>query len=55
MIDRTGLGGRYDFDLTWSAPDLFAALEEQLGLKIQLTRVPLNVLVIDQAGKPSEN
>jgi uncharacterized protein (TIGR03435 family) len=54
VIDRTGLQGRFDFDLTWP-DDLAAAIEEQLGLKVQMTRSALNVLVIDHAEKPSEN
>jgi uncharacterized protein (TIGR03435 family) len=36
-------------------PGLFAAVEEQLGLKLEATRGPVNALVVDKAGKPSEN
>jgi uncharacterized protein (TIGR03435 family) len=36
-------------------PDLFAAMQEQLGLKLESTKASADVMVIDQAAKPSEN
>jgi uncharacterized protein (TIGR03435 family) len=36
-------------------PDLFTALQQQLGLKLESTKAPVDVLVIDKAEKPSEN
>jgi uncharacterized protein (TIGR03435 family) len=36
-------------------PDLFTAMQQQLGLKIQATRAPAEVFVIDHVEKPSEN
>lgn len=36
-------------------PDLFAAFQEQLGLKLEATKAPATVLVIDKVSKPSEN
>ncbi len=38
-----------------AAPDLFAAFQQQLGLKLEPTRAPVNVMVIDKVEKPSEN
>ncbi len=36
-------------------PDLFAAFQQQLGLKLEATKAPVEVLVIDKVEKPSEN
>ncbi len=36
-------------------PDLFTAIQQQLGLKLESTKAPVEVLVIDQAEKPSAN
>ncbi len=36
-------------------PDLFTAFQEQLGLKLDSTKAPVDVLVIDKVSKPSEN
>jgi len=66
VVDHTNLPGRYDFTLLWTpdsiratptdeAPGLFTALQEQLGLKLEPTRAPADVLVIDAATKPTQN
>ena len=72
MLDRTGLKGNYDFELNWAPParpdpadvsapadpavNLAAALESQLGLKLEAKKAPLEVLVIDHAEKnPADN
>jgi uncharacterized protein (TIGR03435 family) len=62
--DETGLHGDFDFDLTFapmdgsdsSQPSIFAALEEQLGLKLVSQMVPVEMFVIDHVDRePTEN
>ena len=65
VLDRTALTGRYDFDLQWTpdtsvgsgtandAPSIFAALQEQLGLKLETGRGPVDFLVIDSIERPA--
>ena len=68
IVDKTGLAGRYDIELKWTpeqlpAPvadsldtaSLFAAIQEQLGLRLEATRAPVDVLVIDSAERPTED
>jgi uncharacterized protein (TIGR03435 family) len=57
--NRTGLTGVFDIDLSWAPdtstdttrPSLFTALQEQLGLKLESTRAPVEVLVIDSISR----
>lgn len=81
VVDKTGLNGKYDFDLEFAAdpdslpsqppgqpgpgpadnavepgPDLIAALQKQLGLRLVRSKAELDVLVIDKAEKvPAAN
>jgi uncharacterized protein (TIGR03435 family) len=63
VIDKTGLTGIYDIRLEWS-PDLstdtssasiFTALQDQLGLKLESGKGPVEIIVIDTIEKPTEN
>jgi uncharacterized protein (TIGR03435 family) len=60
IVDKTGLKGLYDIDFhvpqgQTSAEDISAALEDQLGLRLQPAQAPVDVLVIEQIDKPAEN
>jgi uncharacterized protein (TIGR03435 family) len=71
VVDQTGLTGRFDFRLTWTPdeahlgvaggsnpdapPDLFTAIQEELGLKLVSTKTPVDVLVVDHVERPSAN
>lgn len=66
VVDRTGLTGNYDFTLIWAsglgaarndadAVTIFTALQQQLGLRLEPQRTPIEVLVVDHIEKPSEN
>ena len=82
VVDKTGLTGGYDIDLTWTpdqipqraagtpgdqpvringvdidpnGPSIFTAVQEQLGLKLDSQKGPVEMLVIDRVEKPVEN
>jgi uncharacterized protein (TIGR03435 family) len=69
VIDKTGLTSKYDINLKWtpaelegkadtgtdSAPDIFTALQDQLGLKLESSKGPVDTLVIDHVEMPSQN
>ena len=62
ILDKTGVTGEYDIDLTWApddqpeaGPSIFSALQDQLGLKLEPAKAPLDVVVIDHLERPSEN
>jgi uncharacterized protein (TIGR03435 family) len=80
VVDQTGIKGRYDIRLKWTAddsqfaqfggsgfhapppsdaadapPNLYTAIQEQLGLKIEATKAPDDVMVIDHVEKPGAN
>ncbi len=71
VVDKTGLTGKFDLKLKWTRegkagqqetgqdsnapPSLFTALQEQLGLKLQPGKDPVQTLVIDELSPPTEN
>jgi uncharacterized protein (TIGR03435 family) len=69
VVDQTGLKGNYNFTLSWtsdsggvradnpneSEPSLFTALQEQLGLKLESKKAPVDCIVIDTVEQPAPN
>ena len=67
VVDSTGLTGTYDFDIKWTGRgqlaaagadgiSIFDAVDKQLGLKLELSKVPTPVIVVDSVNeKPTGN
>jgi uncharacterized protein (TIGR03435 family) len=69
VVDDTHLAGKFDFDVKWTPEEgeragtsngatpqeLFAAMDEQLGLELKATKEPVDVLVIDGVERPEAN
>jgi uncharacterized protein (TIGR03435 family) len=65
VVDRTGLTGAFDLELRFrretlqggpssaNDPSVFTAVQEQLGLKLESSRGPVNVLVVDRIDRPT--
>jgi len=70
VLNRTGIEGGHVYELQWAAngrdvqpaaatpsdgPSLFTAIQEQIGLRLDATKAPVEVLVIDSVSRPTEN
>lgn len=71
VIDKTGLDGLFDVELSYStpkpvgadaaapdpndSPEFFTALQDQLGFKLEPSKTAVEVLVIDHIDVPTEN
>jgi uncharacterized protein (TIGR03435 family) len=63
VLDRTGLQGGISLELKYTPqdstalpdgpPNIFTALREQLGLRLEPARAPVQVVVIDSLQKPT--
>jgi len=69
VTDETGLTGQYDFKLEWTpdpspsdtanntplGPSIFTAIADQLGLRLESTKGPVQVFVVEKIEHPTEN
>ena len=70
VVDRTGLTGNWEFDISFARPQagpgaadapaddlpsIFTVLQEQLGLKLEPARAPIPVMVVERAERPTED
>lgn len=67
VVDSTGLKGSWDFEIKWSlrgvpgqvgadSISIFDAVDKQLGLKLDLQKIPVPVILVDSANeKPRDN
>lgn len=67
VVDKTGLTGNYDFKLNFAPPDrmsapsnqdapsIFTAVQEQLGLRLEAQKAPVEFLVIEHVERASDN
>ena len=69
VVDKTGIDGVYDFELSWANEDLNSTdagadalpsfvcrLQEKIGVRLQPQKVPVEIVVVDRVERvPTEN
>ncbi len=67
VVDKTGLAGEHDFEIKYvedrgaaaaadiSGPDFLTAMQQQIGLKLEQAKGPVEVLIVDRAERASAN
>jgi uncharacterized protein (TIGR03435 family) len=65
VLDQTGLTGKYYFGFRFQSvsrpsdqadsPSIFSAVQDELGLRLDKQKGPVEMLVVDHLEKPSEN
>jgi uncharacterized protein (TIGR03435 family) len=71
VVDKTGIPGKFDITLSWTPdegparlngvpiadppPAIFTAIQEQLGLKFEPQKGPVQVVVVDHVAMPTQN
>ena len=64
VVDKTNIPGNFDIELPFAPasdadstfPSIYTALEEQLGLKLEPQKIPVEMFIIDHIDKtPTEN
>jgi uncharacterized protein (TIGR03435 family) len=62
VLDRSGLTGIYEIDLDYAfrtgandKPEIFDAVREQLGLKLEPVKAPFDTLIVERLEKPDAN
>ncbi len=69
VLNKTALTGKFDFQLDWTPdvrpcpsddaapvrPSFYTAIQQQLGLKLESAKAPVEVLIIDRIEHPTEN
>jgi uncharacterized protein (TIGR03435 family) len=62
VFDKTGLDGSFAYKLTFNSsteesdlPSLSTALQDQLGLRLEPQKAPIEILVVEAAERPTAN